>query len=89
MNPWSLLGGPDPRAGAEPFNEHRRRLGPLPAGRPELIQVLERSGLRGRGGAGFPLGTKWRGVAERSSGSAVVLVNGAEGSPSAARTRRS
>ena len=28
-----------------------------------VIEVLEASGLRGRGGAGFPTGTKWRTVA--------------------------
>ena len=46
-----------------------------------LIESLERSELRGRGGASFPVGTKWRTVAERRRGDAVVLVNGAEGEP--------
>jgi NADH:ubiquinone oxidoreductase subunit F (NADH-binding) len=41
--------------------------------------MLEASGLQGRGGAGFPVGRKWRSVAERSGGRAVVLANGAEG----------
>ena len=30
-----------------------------------LIDALERSGLRGHGGAWFPVGTKWRAVAGR------------------------
>ncbi|HEX8769472.1 MAG TPA: hypothetical protein VF711_01745, partial [Acidimicrobiales bacterium] len=32
-----------------------------------LIAEIEASGLRGRGGAGFPTGTKWRTVAENRS----------------------
>jgi NADH:ubiquinone oxidoreductase subunit F (NADH-binding) len=66
----------------ESLATHRQRLGPLPAlGSGELIAELESSGLLGRGGAGFPVGRKWRTVAERSSGRAVVLANGAEGEP--------
>jgi NADH:ubiquinone oxidoreductase subunit F (NADH-binding) len=76
-----LLAGHDPRRGAEPYQDHLRRLGPLPP--PEgLIATLERSGLGGRGGAGFPVGTKWRSIAERSAGTpAIVLANGCEGEP--------
>jgi NADH:ubiquinone oxidoreductase subunit F (NADH-binding) len=69
--------------------EHAKRLGGLPrsAGRGELIPTLEASGLLGRGGAGFPLGRKWRSVAERADGRAVVVVNGAEGEPHSAKDR--
>jgi NADH:ubiquinone oxidoreductase subunit F (NADH-binding) len=68
------------RPGLESFATHRERLGPLPALPPgEMIAELEASGLLGRGGAAFPAGRKWRTVAERSSGAAVVLANGAEG----------
>jgi NADH:ubiquinone oxidoreductase subunit F (NADH-binding) len=68
--------------GTESLGSHRQRLGPLPAvPAGELIAELEASGLLGRGGAGFPVGRKWRTVAERSSGRAVVLANGAEGEP--------
>ena len=77
----SLLAGPDPRLGAEAPADHLSRLGPLPAGGAGLIDTVERSGLRGRGGAAFPVGTKWRSVAARSRGRAAVLVNGAEGEP--------
>src|SRR5207244_12010663 len=70
--------GPGPESPAP----HRQRLGPLPALAPaQLIAELEGSGLLGRGGAGFPVGRKWRSVAQRSSGGAVVLANGAEGEP--------
>ena len=68
--------------GPESLASHDQRLGPLPALAPaQLIAELEGSGLLGRGGAGFPVGRKWRSVAQRSSGGAVVLANGAEGEP--------
>ena len=76
-----LLAGPDVRTGWECLAAHQSRLGPLPRGGPELIDTLDRSGLLGRGGAAFPAGVKWRSVARRSGGSAVVLANGAEGEP--------
>jgi NADH:ubiquinone oxidoreductase subunit F (NADH-binding) len=84
-----LLDGPPPSAGPESLAAHRGRLGALPAGRdrPEIIPTLEASGLLGRGGASFPVGRKWRTVAERSAGRAVVLVNGAEGEPLSAKDR--
>jgi NADH:ubiquinone oxidoreductase subunit F (NADH-binding) len=72
----------------ESLATHRQRLGPLPAlPSGELIAELESSGLLGRGGAGFPVGRKWRTVAERSSGHAVVLANGAEGEPLSRKDR--
>jgi len=54
-----------------------------------LIQELEASGLRGRGGAGFPTGTKWRTVAEHTSPvlPTTVVVNGAEGEPGTFKDR--
>ena len=54
-----------------------------------LIQELEASGLRGRGGAGFPTGTKWRTVAEHASPvlPTTVVVNGAEGEPGTFKDR--
>jgi NADH:ubiquinone oxidoreductase subunit F (NADH-binding) len=68
-----------------PLAEHQERLGPLPpidteAERSELLAELERSGLRGRGGAGFPVATKARAVAMRP-GPRIVVANGAEGEP--------
>jgi NADH-quinone oxidoreductase subunit F len=54
-----------------------------------LIKELEASGLRGRGGAGFPTGRKWRTVlANRGEfESASVVVNGAEGEPGTFKDR--
>ncbi len=81
-----LLAGPALGLGAESLRDHQRRLGRLPpAETGDLIPVLEASGLLGRGGAGFPVGRKWRSVAERSDGRAVVVVNGAEGEPASAK----
>ena len=74
--------------GTESLATHPRRLGPLPAlPSAELIAELDASGLLGRGGAGFPVGRKWRAVAGRSSGRAVVLANGAEGEPLSRKDR--
>ncbi|MBV9101790.1 MAG: SLBB domain-containing protein [Candidatus Dormibacteraeota bacterium] len=75
-----LLAGPPVGAGPENLAQHTARLGALPHV-PGLITMLERAEVRGRGGAAFPTATKWRAVAQRSHGRAVVLANGAEGEP--------
>jgi NADH-quinone oxidoreductase subunit F len=55
----------------------------------DVIGVLEASGLRGRGGAGFPTGRKWRTVFTNRSAiaPATVVVNVAEGEPGAFKDR--
>ncbi len=55
----------------------------------ELIDVVNKSGLRGRGGAGFPTGVKWSTVAALASESlpTTVVVNGAEGEPGTFKDR--
>lgn len=83
----ALLDGPDPRAGREAVSDHVARLGPLPAAGPGLIAALDRSDLRGRGGAGFPAARKWQAVAANGRGHAVVLANGAEGEPLSLKDR--
>jgi NADH:ubiquinone oxidoreductase subunit F (NADH-binding) len=84
-----LLAGPPLSGGAEPLDVQSARLGTLPRGaeRDGLISTIEASGLLGRGGAGFPVGRKWRALADRRYGSAVVVVNGAEGEPASAKDR--
>jgi len=62
-------------------------LSPLPNVGSGLIDAIERSRLVGRGGAGFSVATKWRAVAERSRGDAVIVVNGAEGEPQSKKDR--
>ncbi len=54
-----------------------------------IISLITDSGLRGRGGAGFPTGIKWRTVAEdRSSVEPTsVVVNAAEGEPGTFKDR--
>jgi NADH:ubiquinone oxidoreductase subunit F (NADH-binding) len=64
------------------IDEHRHLHGP-PAGRLDrkaLVDAVEQSGLRGRGGAGFPTALKLRAVAG-GRGRKVVLANGVEGEP--------
>jgi NADH:ubiquinone oxidoreductase subunit F (NADH-binding) len=53
------------------------------------IEVLRASGLRGRGGAGFPTGVKWRTVRDNASPTAAttVVVNAAEGEPGTFKDR--
>ena len=55
----------------------------------ELIAELEASGLRGRGGAGFPTGIKWRTMVENRSTEepTTVVINGAEGEPGTFKDR--
>ena len=81
-----ILAGPPLDAGPESLRDHLARLGPRPNAR-AAIKELEASGLLGRGGAGFPAGTKWRTVAARGGGDARVLANGAEGEPLSAKDR--
>jgi NADH:ubiquinone oxidoreductase subunit F (NADH-binding)/NADH:ubiquinone oxidoreductase subunit E len=51
-------------------------------GSPEaILSTLERSGERGRGGAGFPTGKKWRSCAEAKGEPRYVVANGDEGDP--------
>lgn len=49
----------------------------------EIIQVIKSSGLRGRGGAGFPTGTKWELCAKAQDDRKFILCNGDEGDPGA------
>ena len=48
-----------------------------------VIDSIEKSGLRGRGGAGFPSAIKWRIVHQQSSDQKFVVCNGDEGDPGA------
>jgi NADH:ubiquinone oxidoreductase subunit F (NADH-binding)/(2Fe-2S) ferredoxin len=49
----------------------------------EIINELINSGLRGRGGAGFPIGLKWKFAAMEHGDTKYVLCNADEGDPGA------
>jgi NADH:ubiquinone oxidoreductase subunit F (NADH-binding) len=53
----------------------------------EVIEQIRRSGLRGRGGAGFPTGIKWRTVREDPCPTKYVVCNAAEGEPGTFKDR--
>ncbi len=79
-----LLAGLDARATIS-RTHHLDVHGPLPDVGPDLIGEVERAGLRGRGGAGFPTAVKLAAVAAGSR--PVVVVNGTEGEPMSAKDR--
>jgi bidirectional [NiFe] hydrogenase diaphorase subunit len=49
----------------------------------EVVQAITKSGLRGRGGAGYPTGLKWGTVAKMPGKQKYVVCNGDEGDPGA------
>jgi NADP-reducing hydrogenase subunit HndC len=49
----------------------------------QVIDVVKKSGLRGRGGAGFPTATKWEFAAKQPKGKKYVCCNADEGDPGA------
>jgi bidirectional [NiFe] hydrogenase diaphorase subunit len=53
----------------------------------EVISTIQRSGLRGRGGAGYATGLKWNTVAKATSPRKFVICNGDEGDPGAFMNR--
>jgi NADH:ubiquinone oxidoreductase subunit F (NADH-binding) len=82
-----LLAGLDASGAAMSLAEHQRVHGDLPHRSPrELIEAIERSGLRGRGGADFPTARKLRTLASARNAGAVV-VNGSETEPASAKDR--
>jgi NADH:ubiquinone oxidoreductase subunit F (NADH-binding) len=86
-----LLGGAV-SGGGPGLAEHLARYGPLPPAPsgPALIELVERSGLRGRGGAGFPAGRKLAAVAAAASASGrrpAIVANGCEGEPVSGKDR--
>jgi len=53
----------------------------------EVIELVKTSGLRGRGGAGFPAGMKWSFVPKESEKPKYLCVNGDEGEPGTFKDR--
>jgi NADH:ubiquinone oxidoreductase subunit F (NADH-binding) len=61
---------------------------PVRGGDPQLVDAIDRAGLRGRGGASFPTATKMRAVlANTKSGVPVVVANGTEGEPASTKDK--
>jgi formate dehydrogenase iron-sulfur subunit len=55
----------------------------LTLSRAAVVEEIEASGLRGRGGAAFPVGRKWRAVLAQGAPTTYVVCNGDEGDPGA------
>ena len=70
------------------LERHLEAHGPLPNSREldpgEIVDLVERAGLRGRGGAAFPTATKLRAVLA-ARGRPIVVVNGCESEPISAK----
>jgi NADH-quinone oxidoreductase subunit F len=62
--------------------ERAQDLGPA-----ATVEAIDRSGLRGRGGGGFPTGRKWAGIAGQTGVRRFVVANGAEGEPGTFKDR--
>jgi NADH-quinone oxidoreductase subunit F len=59
----------------------------LARGRDALIQEMKDSGLRGRGGAGFPTGLKWSFMPKQSDRPCYLVVNADESEPGTCKDR--
>jgi NADH:ubiquinone oxidoreductase subunit F (NADH-binding)/(2Fe-2S) ferredoxin len=56
----------------------------LAEGSPEaIVNSIKASGLRGRGGGGFPTGSKWQATAQQPAGEKYIICNADEGDPGA------
>ena len=53
----------------------------------DIIETLKASGLRGRGGAGFPTGLKWSFMPKNIAGQKYVVCNSDEGEPGTCKDR--
>ena len=74
------------------LDDHLARYGRAPAlagsaGRHRLIGAVDRAGLTGRGGAGFPTAVKLRAVAGHRRTERVVVANGMESEPASAKDK--
>ena len=52
-----------------------------------ILGEIERSGLRGRGGGGFPTGTKWGTISKHPCPKRSVICNADEGAPGTFKER--
>ncbi len=68
-------------AGGQGISNARR------SGPDAVLDEISRARLRGRGGAGFPTGTKWRTIRDAAGTDKYVVANGAEGEPGTFKDR--
>ena len=54
----------------------------------QILQEILESGLKGRGGAGFPTGMKWKFAAEEKSTIKYIICNADEGEPGTFKDRQ-
>ncbi|MSP04517.1 MAG: NADH-quinone oxidoreductase subunit NuoF [Acetobacteraceae bacterium] len=59
----------------------------LARGREAIVEEVKSSGLRGRGGAGFPTGLKWSFMPKQTDGPAYLIVNADESEPGTCKDR--
>ncbi len=67
--------------------EALRRVLTEPMSPVELIDMVKKSGLRGRGGAGFPTGVKWGFINRTAPGPRYLVCNSDEGEPGTCKDR--
>src|SRR5689334_6918247 len=79
---------------SDPFLEGARKRGDwdntkaiLERGRDVIVQEMKDSGLRGRGGAGFPTGLKWSFMPKQSERPCYLVVNADESEPGTCKDR--
>ena len=84
----NLYGLHDPMLkGARSRGDWDNTLAILQRGRDEIINEMKASGLRGRGGAGFPTGLKWSFMPKTSDKPCYLLVNADESEPGTCKDR--
>lgn len=54
----------------------------------ELIEIIKASGLKGRGGAGFPTGLKWEFASKSKNNDRYIICNADEGEPGTFKDRQ-
>ena len=75
-------------AGAKSRGHWDGTAGLIGLGRARIVQIMKDSGLRGRGGAGFPTGLKWSFMPKESGGRpAYLVVNADESEPGTCKDR--
>jgi [NiFe] hydrogenase diaphorase moiety large subunit len=72
---------------ATPFTSGEAIDAAIARGKDATIDEVTRSGLRGRGGAGFPTGSKWRACADANGAERFIVCNADEGEPGTFKDR--